>query len=292
MTLSLPRHNSGRAPRAGLRALAIVGALVLGVALPSSVFAWDANSFSASDEQLLVTLTNQSRASAGLAALQVDAVLTDIARWRSKDMIERDYFSHSIPPNGSSVFDEMTRRGYCYTVAGENIGTNNFPDDIATQTIHQGFMDSPGHRANILGNWTVIGVGAYKGANGKHMWTVLFAKKCASGPAPTPKPTPKPPPKPTPKPIVTPAPAVTPAPTPEPTPTPTPTPEPTLPPETLDPAELDLSRGNGPGIGGGRPGAGGSGNGTATSLRVLDPPITGGLVQTIVGDVTGAFFGD
>jgi len=55
---------------------------------------------------------------------------------------------------------------------------------------------------------------------------------------------------------------------------------------------LDPSRGHGPGVGGGRPAAGGSGNGISASLRVLDPPIAGGLVDTIVGDVTGAYFGD
>jgi hypothetical protein len=53
---------------------------------------------------------------------------------------------------------------------------------------------------------------------------------------------------------------------------------------------LDPSRGHNPGVGGGRPVSGS--RGVAASLRVLDPPIAGGLVETIVGDVTGAFFGD
>ena len=58
------------------------------------------------------------------------------------------------------------------------------------------FMDSPGHRANILGKaWDHIGVGAYKGPTGKKMWTVLFADKCGSS-TPAPKPTAKPKPKP------------------------------------------------------------------------------------------------
>ena len=102
-------------------------------------------------------------------------------------MVDRDYFSHSIPPNGTKVFDELKRIGYCYVAAGENIGTNTFPDDVATQTIQDGFMGSPGHRANILGKWTVIGIGAYQGVNDKHMWTVLFATKCSTAPNPTPR---------------------------------------------------------------------------------------------------------
>ena len=102
-------------------------------------------------------------------------------------MIKRDYFSHDIPGYGR-VFDVMSDRGYCYHVAGENIGWNNSSDATATGKIHNSFMNSSGHRSNILGrDWDVIGIGAYKGANGKKMWTVIFADKCGSV-----KPKPKP----------------------------------------------------------------------------------------------------
>jgi uncharacterized protein YkwD len=250
----VPRHAPAVRSRRPFAGLAVAVALALTLATPGAVFAWDANSYSSADEQLLITLTNQARAAAGLPALREDASLTDMARWRSKDMIDRNYFSHTIPPDGKKVFDYLTASGYCYTVAGENIGTNNFPDDIATETIQQGFMDSPGHRANILGSgWTVLGIGAYKGADGKHMWTVLFAAKCGPAatpkptptPTPTPKPTPAPTPKPTAVPVATPAPAATPVPiattqpavTPRPTsaPKPAPTPGPTVVPVTVSP---------------------------------------------------------
>src|SRR4029079_12563155 len=149
------------------------------------------------------------------------------------DMIVRDYFSHTIPGYGK-VWDKLSAVGYCYKLGGENIGWKNYPDDIATAAIHQSFMDSAGHRENILGAaWDHIGVGAYKGPTGKKMWTVLFADKCGStAPKPTAKPTPKPTPKP--KAVV----RATPRPTPKPAPkatrapaavaTPGPTPEPTL----------------------------------------------------------------
>ena len=101
--------------------LAAVIALAASIALPATVFAWDPNSFSPADEQLLVTLTNQARAAAGLPALTVDPVLTDMARWRARDMIDKNYFSHSIPPDGRQVFDYLTAAGYCYKVAGENL---------------------------------------------------------------------------------------------------------------------------------------------------------------------------
>ncbi len=177
-------------------ALAI--ALLFGVssifafAVPSGTLAWSSGTFSGTSESQLVTLTNRARASAGLRALKVDSTLTSVARWRSKDMITRDYFSHTIPGYGK-VWDKLSAIGYCYNVAGENIGWNNYPDDIATAAIQKMFMDSPGHRANIMGkSWDVVGIGAYKGPTGKKMWTVLFADKCGStAPKPTPKPTPK-----------------------------------------------------------------------------------------------------
>lgn len=208
-------------------------------AAPSPVAAWSPNTFSAAAEAELVQLTNQARASAGLPALVVDSTLTSIARWRSKDMIVRDYFSHDIPGSGS-VFDVLQAKGYCFKVAGENIGWITADDATAAQGVQSMFMNSPGHRANIMGTtWDRIGIGAYQGDTDKRMFTVLFAESCASTPAPTPKPTPKPTPRPTPTPE--PTPKATPKPTPEPTPVPartaaptarptarpTPTPEPT-----------------------------------------------------------------
>ena len=204
-------------------ALAIV--LLFGIssvftfAVPSATFAWDTNSFSSSSAADLVALTNRSRASAGLKALRVDSTLASVARWRSKDMIQRDYFSHSIPGYGK-VWDKLHAIGYCYKVGGENIGWNNYPDDIATAAIHKMFMDSSGHRANIMGRaWDVIGVGAYKGPTGKKMWTVLFADKCgatSTAPKPTAKPTPRPThratPRPTTRPKATPRPTAKPSP--------------------------------------------------------------------------------
>src|SRR3712207_8263379 len=55
-----------------------------------------------------------------------------------------------------------------YALAGENIGWNTYPDGDATAAIHDMFLDSDGHRKNILGKaWVVMGVGAYKGEDGR-----------------------------------------------------------------------------------------------------------------------------
>ena len=301
-----------------------------GLATPPTAGAWDSGAFSPESEAELLALHNQARANAGLKALVVDSALRNFARSRSKDMIDRDYFSHAIPPDGHSVFDEMQQGGYCFKLAGENIGWNNYPDDTATAAVHQAFMDSTGHRNNILGAaWDVIGIGAYKGPTGKKMWTVLFVDVCGAAatptppppppppaptPAPTPKPTPKPPPPPAPTPAPTPKPAATPTPAPIPTPTATATQAPTEPPivdptstpDPTDPAILpsdapddppavaaSTSRTQGAGTGG--RGIGGQGPGGLAErrppLRVEQIPAAPGLYQAIVGTVTGFFFG-
>jgi uncharacterized protein YkwD len=276
----------GARPSAVLIAVAFLATSVFALATPSATLAWDAGTYSSSSEKELIALTNQSRAAAGLKALKVDPTLTSIARWRSKDMIQRDYFSHDIPGYGQ-VFKKLDEVGYCYKVAGENIGWNNYPDDQATAQIHQMFMDSSGHRANILGKaWDVIGVGSYKGADGKKMWTVLFADKCGSTAAATPKPTTKPKPQATVKPRATAKP--TPRPTPKavqtaaPTPTPSPTPVPTRDPADPTPAPGDPAE---------TPAAAPELALSAHGLRISDTATSLGLIETIVGSITGAFFG-
>ena len=120
-------------------------------AMPGRALGWSDKSFSSTSEQQLFALTNQARASAGLPSLRWDSALAGIARWRSQDMATRDYFSHNIPPSGEMVFDVMDQKGYCFNVAGENIGWNNYPDAQATPVVQDDFMNSPGHRANIMG---------------------------------------------------------------------------------------------------------------------------------------------
>jgi uncharacterized protein YkwD len=161
-------------------ALAVAIAAPALLSRPGAVAAWDTDAFDPVSETDLVGLTNRSRVANGLRPLGVDADLVALARWRSRDMVQRGFFSHAIP-GGSTVFDEMSWRDYCFDLAGENIGWNTWADGEATQGIHAMFLDSPGHRRNIVGaGWDVMGVGAYKGPDGRKMWTVLFADACGA----------------------------------------------------------------------------------------------------------------
>jgi uncharacterized protein YkwD len=190
--LAAPSPSVRRAAVLLLVAFAIASVGAFG--LPREALGWSAGAFNADSEQELLARTNQARASAGLRALRWDATLGSIARSRSQDMIERDYFSHTIAGSGRHVWDVMDDRGYCYALAGENIGWNqHWADDQATAEIHTSFMGSSGHRANIMGDaWDVVGIGAFKGADGKAMWTVVFADQCGAVAAATSSTAPKP----------------------------------------------------------------------------------------------------
>jgi uncharacterized protein YkwD len=261
-------------------AIAFAASSIGVIASPAVTFGWSAGAFNSASEQQLLAMTNQARSSAGRKTLRWDGALASIARWRSKDMIKRGYFSHDIP-GGGRVFDTMTARGYCYNVAGENIGWNTYPDDVATAQIQQMFMNSSGHRSNIMvKDWDRIGIGAYKGAGGKKMWTVLFADSCGSSggsqpkPKPKPKPTPKPKPQATAKPMPKPTPALSPA---------------AVPSAAVPSFETD--DGSGIAVVPSASPSGGPADG-GQSLRVVDRPSTGGLVESIVSGIVGLFFGN
>ncbi|WP_042165595.1 CAP domain-containing protein [Paenibacillus gorillae] len=106
-------------------------------------------------QQQVVDLVNQERAKAGLSPLAVDSLLTKVATEKARDMDVNHYFSHTSPTYGSP-FDMMKQFGVTYSYAGENIAAGQrTPQEVMTA-----WMNSPGHRANILNaNFKKIGVG-------------------------------------------------------------------------------------------------------------------------------------
>jgi len=133
---------------------------------PSTTTTSDVNAF----EQEVVKLTNAERTKAGLAPFQTDDKLMAAAREKSQDMQSKNYFSHTSPTFGSP-FDRMKALGISYKSAGENIAQGQ----RTPQEVVQAWMDSPGHRANILnGSFTHIGVGYVKAGN---YWTQQFIQK-------------------------------------------------------------------------------------------------------------------
>ncbi|MFA5652057.1 MAG: CAP domain-containing protein [Candidatus Paceibacterota bacterium] len=112
----------------------------------------------------------------GLINLQLNNILKNIASIRVKDMFNYQYFEHNSP-SGDNASKEAVKNGYSYITIGENIGLGNFDGSKGVVTA---WMNSPGHRANILNkNYTEIGVYAEKGAyKGQSVWIAaqIFGK--------------------------------------------------------------------------------------------------------------------
>lgn len=118
----------------------------------------------------VVQLVNQERTSRGLKALSVDSALTNTATLKSQDMAKLGYFDHTSPTYGSP-FDMMKQYGISYRTAGENIAMGQ----TSPQQVMTGWMNSEGHRANILNSsFTKIGVGIARNSNGTYYWTQQF----------------------------------------------------------------------------------------------------------------------
>ncbi|WP_329243213.1 CAP domain-containing protein [Streptomyces sp. NBC_01478] len=118
----------------------------------------------------VVELTNAERARAGLRALAVDPLLAAAAQAHSTDMVARAFYSHTSP-DGSQPWDRAAAAGSRRRTIGENIACGQrSPAEVV-----QGWMNSPGHRANILKpDFTHIGIGFAGGGQMGTYWTQLF----------------------------------------------------------------------------------------------------------------------
>ena len=119
----------------------------------------------------VVNLVNQQRSARGLGALKSDSQLARLAQLKAEDMAKKGYFSHTSPTYGSA-FDMMKAAGYSYRTAGENIAKGQ----KTAETVMRGWMNSSGHRANILSTgYAKIGVGYALDASGTPHWVQIFA---------------------------------------------------------------------------------------------------------------------
>ena len=117
----------------------------------------------------LVEAHNQARAGEKLPPLKLEALLTKAAEVQSRDMAGRERMGHD-GTDGSTPEQRVKRIGYHYQRTGENVamGYRDVPQVI------QAWMDSPGHRKNILGDFTEIGLAKVVGEDGKPYWTAEF----------------------------------------------------------------------------------------------------------------------
>ena len=182
-----PRRIVARTLGLGISTL-VVAALVTWT--PAATTGWSQGAA----ESTLWQLMNGARSNNGLAPVQQNGTLVGLARWRSSDMLAKDYFSHTIAGCGCLVYVYYDSSGLAYDWAGENIGWNSGRTDAESPVrVHEQFMGSPGHRANVLDpRFTHGGVGA-AAADGKmfqgyvqntRMYTELFMQASGGGSSP------------------------------------------------------------------------------------------------------------
>ncbi|MDF2840895.1 MAG: hypothetical protein K0Q99_1667, partial [Clostridia bacterium] len=123
-------------------------------------------------ESEVVRLVNIERSKQGLQPLKENWELSRVARYKSADMATKNYFSHTSPTYGSP-FRMMESFGIKYSSAGENIAYGQ----KTPQQVMTAWMNSPGHRSNILSpSYSQIGVGYATNKSGTAYWTQMFIK--------------------------------------------------------------------------------------------------------------------
>lgn len=123
-------------------------------------------------ENEVIRLVNIERGNRGLELLKANWQLSRVARYKSEDMRDKNYFSHTSPTYGSP-FKMMEDFGLRFTAAGENIAKGQ----RTPREVMNAWMNSPGHRSNILSpSFSEIGVGVAKDQYGRIYWTQMFMR--------------------------------------------------------------------------------------------------------------------
>jgi len=118
----------------------------------------------------VLTLTNAERTDIGLPELTWDDTLAGVAAAHAEDMINRDFFAHDNP-DGQDVGNRATAAGYLWQWIGENLAAGQQTPAEAVE----GWMNSAGHRANILRTeFSVLGVAYRQGGTHGTYWVQVF----------------------------------------------------------------------------------------------------------------------
>ena len=121
----------------------------------------------------LLSRVNAARAEAGLPALNYDKAVENVAMIKAKDMRDNSYFAHESPTYGSP-FDMLNQFGIQWSAGGENIAAGQ----RTVSSVHTDWMNSPGHRANILKReFTHVGFGYVEGGSYDTYWVQMFIRK-------------------------------------------------------------------------------------------------------------------
>lgn len=142
------------------RLVLLSGALLVEILFVASVLLLTRTNFLAEVMvNVLVDETNQNRAVAGVQTLKANPLLERAAQEKADDMAAKSYFAH-VSPDGKTPWYWLDRVGYNFSSAGENLAVNFFD----STDIENAWMNSPGHRENILNpKYTEIGIATARG---------------------------------------------------------------------------------------------------------------------------------
>jgi uncharacterized protein YkwD len=147
----------------------IVSVLVMSCALSA---AGQSTSTLSEDEARILELTNAARKKEGLGPLKIAPLLMEAARAHSKNQAKQEKMAHEL--DGKKGSDRVKAAGYKYSLTGENVA---FGKGTTVDEIFEGWMNSKGHRENILKkDYTEIGIGAAKSEKGKWYYTQNFGR--------------------------------------------------------------------------------------------------------------------
>ena len=150
------------------RVLSIISVIILlAKFFVTATFLFSYNSpeaFAEISSRKIIEFTNQSRANIGVDPVTENALLTRAAYQKAEDMFERDYFNHE-DPDGNMPWYWLKDNGYVYSYAGENLAM----DFTRAESVHEAWINSESHRANIENsNYKEIGIAVVQGElNGK-----------------------------------------------------------------------------------------------------------------------------
>lgn len=133
--------------------------------VPSPPASENTGSYLNSVEQEIFRMVNEERKKVGVSPLNYNEVMEKYARIKSKDMGDRNYFSHENP-DGKLITSEMKKDGVTYSSWGENIAYIDGSSSSIASEIMSMWLNSKGHKENILStNFTSIGIGVSKHGN-------------------------------------------------------------------------------------------------------------------------------
>jgi len=176
MSMDMPENKEG--PRI-VQSSNIEGWIAVAIVIGTLVFISQANylmsrvpTVAAVISSVLVELTNVDRSSQGLATLTVSPVLTEVAQAKANDMAAKGYFAHTSP-EGLTPWHWFKEKGYRFAYAGENLAI----DFSESADVQRAWMNSPTHRANVVGTqFTEIGIATANGTyNGRATTFVVQA---------------------------------------------------------------------------------------------------------------------